>query len=1146
MALTTYLSRAAARQGSYQVMPAPEALDYLAKARRGGGGASAEDMLRPDPQHRLGFTETPNYFVQADWQGMNERLLWDTYRYDPVVFGMVEKIKRKAGVCEWSLREKEPGKGDPAHRERLEAFYHMPDGETSYFMLHCVIVARLKVIGHAHARLIRASIVNQVGSPAHSLMSSDFYVSLAKEHPQIAECVRKICEEQENFVPKVTELLLSVVKDLFPRSNVRELEKGLREAMDKPFEAFKPITNWDAPELRGAGYFELLKAAKATSPDDILGFEVLEGQVRKNADVFGRIRDAERAYIQIAGAGMRRQFFPDRDIIEYRHKSPAGGIDGLSEVRVIEKWSDASLWSALQQRDFLRTMGRADVFLLLKGFNEIERKKVWAEMLRRADVAAADQAGLPIVSRTDAGNEHADVKAVNIGGLPRDMLYKDYEDLMFTWRMATLHVPSGPMGRTERVNRCYSADTEVLTENGWKRYGDVADGERIAVYDMRTGAMRFELPLARHEYDYVGDMVRVENQCVDFLVTPNHKLLVGERAFAPERENPNDYCVRWKSVTASEVVGKDGSMFWVKASPEIWEGQEINEVTIPAVEQTNQAKSSLADEVKLEGDLFMEFLGYYLSEGGMCNRGYDGYRRYFITFAQKDASKADVMRRCFAKLPFPVRENWDEADKLARWYVGGKNLCLFLERECGSSVRGKRIPRWVKNASRRQLSILLDALMLGDGETAVWQAKGAWGNNEPRQTGKYASSCKELIDDVQEVALRLGYRAFYRPEGYLKEGYERPVYFLNVHRRNEVMVRSNCKTGRRPVSVEPYDGKVWCFTTSTGFFVTRRNGKVAIQGNSNMDAQREELADEVNWQNRIIKETNTEQIHVRSFGFTDWVFEIAKYEPRNREMVMRQTQYELERGLITVGQAAARLGEDRWTVEGMPEDVRETRLVLSGGQLLDWNTWKLQQQIQQAQLMMQAAQMQQQLEAPPEQPQAAAPAVTPPAEEPPAEVSPSEMEAEGGEETPQDEETQAARPMTLRKASPRDVLRATLRALQKWENEAAGRAGETVADVAELSDVPRPYRLMASEGLKRSRTPSDVHDVFRAVKSRVRQDYENGVLGADSKAAFESAGGRFDAAWRGGGADGDFASELWKPIGDMLAELEAEVRGDGN
>jgi hypothetical protein len=40
------------------------------------------------------------------------------------------------------------------------------------------------------------------------------------------------------------------------------------------------------------------------------------------------------------------------------------------------------------------------------------------------------------------------------------------------------------------------------------------------------------------------------------------------------------------------------------------------------------------------------------------------------------------------------------------------------------------------------------------------------------------------------------------------------------------------KTKTNNLTVEQYKGKVWCFTVPTGLFITRRNGKITVQGNS--------------------------------------------------------------------------------------------------------------------------------------------------------------------------------------------------------------------------------------------------------------------------------------------------------------------------
>jgi hypothetical protein len=43
---------------------------------------------------------------------------------------------------------------------------------------------------------------------------------------------------------------------------------------------------------------------------------------------------------------------------------------------------------------------------------------------------------------------------------------------------------------------------------------------------------------------------------------------------------------------------------------------------------------------------------------------------------------------------------------------------------------------------------------------------------------------------------------------------------------------SQTKEKHDTIKVEQYSGKVWCFTVPTGLFITRRGGKITIQGNS--------------------------------------------------------------------------------------------------------------------------------------------------------------------------------------------------------------------------------------------------------------------------------------------------------------------------
>jgi YHS domain-containing protein len=86
-------------------------------------------------------------------------------------------------------------------------------------------------------------------------------------------------------------------------------------------------------------------------------------------------------------------------------------------------------------------------------------------------------------------------------------------------------VPKIFLGYSEGTNRaCYSEDTYVLTDRGWKLHQDIKD-EKIAVYDPKTDTIRFEKPLRLYAYDYEGPMYHFKSKAVDVLVTPEHKML---------------------------------------------------------------------------------------------------------------------------------------------------------------------------------------------------------------------------------------------------------------------------------------------------------------------------------------------------------------------------------------------------------------------------------------------------------------------------------------------------------------------------------------------------------------------------------------------------------------------------------------------
>ena len=86
---------------------------------------------------------------------------------------------------------------------------------------------------------------------------------------------------------------------------------------------------------------------------------------------------------------------------------------------------------------------------------------------------------------------------------------------------AAFGVTPADLGFTE----CYSADTEVLTDEGWRTYDQLEVGvTRVADYNPETGGIEYHPITHKYAENYEGDMVHFKTRSVDTLVTPGHRM----------------------------------------------------------------------------------------------------------------------------------------------------------------------------------------------------------------------------------------------------------------------------------------------------------------------------------------------------------------------------------------------------------------------------------------------------------------------------------------------------------------------------------------------------------------------------------------------------------------------------------------------
>jgi len=380
---------------------------------------------------------------------------------------------------------------------------------------------------------------------------------------------------------------------------------------------------------------------------------------------------------------------------------------------------------------------------------------------------------------------------------------------------------------------CYDDQTEVLTSVGWKPWPSVKGDEEFATLNPQDHTLEYQQASAHHIYPFDGELHRFVSQGVDLLVTPNHRMYVTNHH---KRHRPN-----WPIIRADAIDGSRRVCFKKDAENPV---SDVDKIRVAGME--------------VPSDLWLEFLGYFLSEGSTTSRsgirtrertrsymtkggvlrcGTTGQfienmdpvmeerscsytesyiENYYVTaLSQAVGEDADKIAACTTRLPFTFAEHVQPAsgNRQARrvWTCQGKPL--FEALQVFGKAPEKYIPREFLRLSRRQSRILLDGLMLGDGTS-----EGSW---------VYYTSSRQLADDVQELALRSGYAADISITDRTNQpGYNEPEYVVGIKR-----TRIRPEARYMPIRV-PYQGKVYCVTVPNGLLYVRRNGQAVWCGNS--------------------------------------------------------------------------------------------------------------------------------------------------------------------------------------------------------------------------------------------------------------------------------------------------------------------------
>lgn len=356
---------------------------------------------------------------------------------------------------------------------------------------------------------------------------------------------------------------------------------------------------------------------------------------------------------------------------------------------------------------------------------------------------------------------------------------------------------------------CHDDKTEVMTNKGWKLFGDL-DGSEYLLTMNQSERAEYLKPVSIHKSWRDGEMVHYKCKGADFCVTPNHSMIYRTPKVSHLRKKEIQQFANHSNVSFPRCI--------------TWDGEEKDIYKIPSLVGSRKTWH----EKTVPMDAWCSFLGWYCSEGHVSKaKG----RPYSIAITQKDgATRREIIDviRCLGYEPSVTH-----APTTPQVMIHERRLAEHVAEVCGQGSKVKHSPQFIRWLSPRQISMFLQSFARGDG-----YRKGS--------SDVYYTSSKRMADDLHTLILLTGQRARMRVrrmagvkaqfatheatstcDGYVIQSSDPSEISFSGHRMQRIA----------------YQGYVYCaHVPPNNTLLTRRNGHVLWSGNSIIPRERYEDA----------------------------------------------------------------------------------------------------------------------------------------------------------------------------------------------------------------------------------------------------------------------------------------------------------------
>ena len=369
--------------------------------------------------------------------------------------------------------------------------------------------------------------------------------------------------------------------------------------------------------------------------------------------------------------------------------------------------------------------------------------------------------------------------------------------------------------------KCFSEDTECYTKEGWKYIIDLKSDDEILSLNPYTQELEwtnFNTKIVRDFNPNVETMFHFKKSHMDIMCTSDHRMYALNKKDGQLRIK-NDDLILSQNIRSTDYIPRTGYK---------WKGIRKETFILPGINGTVYAQPTYKPQMEIDMNIWLRFFGLWLADG-YCRHTKNVNNNYRKTVGIKQiSSNSQMVIDILDKLPFNYKILKDDygnrKHKCINFEINNEQLWSYLK-QFGYS-KDKFIPTEIKELCQDQLELFLCSYFNGDG--SVMKLKN---NNSCRI---YRSISKKLIEDVQEIILKLGYLShitYSNSSSYITNSEKRIQYSL-IYSPNTMYNRIYYPTNAKMQCKCDYHGKVTCVTLNkNGVFLLRRNGFEFFSGN---------------------------------------------------------------------------------------------------------------------------------------------------------------------------------------------------------------------------------------------------------------------------------------------------------------------------